>query len=600
MKYFKNAISSWEVWEKDVLTPVKEFYGDKLPEFLDDTKAFYTQKQIYILFNMNYRNMVVRNHSREDFLEQLKLTYIDNIPKLYVATLAFVNDEFQKLLKEENRGDKRVDSGDTLSKTKTKQGVPPSNLTVSDDLSQLNIKNAEYLENALQDAHTSQDYNVLQALKQIINSNVNGVILDWLKKFSNLFSVLVRDEFEWTIALSDVLYGLVEEIKELKKQLDVNDSDDKSLLAKVVALQTQVTGLITTIETNKTLAHTELMDEVNKLTTNITNIEKTLQAKDVELQTNINNAKTELQNLVNTTKTELQNNINAVDAKFANYALKTGGNEFVGIQKFYVSSTTQPYPTVVLDSVVGASNYIGFNRNGRSKAYVGMGSKDNENLYIGTRDNKDLKFEVTGNISFNNKKLSNVGAPTDNTDAVNKQYLDQRLQSVAGFNPDEINGKLNKVDSWVTLGDDTTIKKNTIVQDSVSLKVNKVPSEDLDVVNKLALDNKTKLIGLSYSMGVYYVDAVITKITKTEVMANKLFIIEYDTNLEHVKTMNDLICIGVCLKGYSENNMFCPIETFRYSNGKYLKFVLHTQKEKADLKNMNVRFFLAGTRQMFS
>lgn len=427
----------------------------------------------------------------------------------------------------------------------------------------------------------------------------------------------------------------------------------------------------TVIEANKNLAHKELMDQIGTTNELINNIQTNLQAKDVQLETTINTNKTEAQTNLNNAKTELQNNINGVDAKLANYALKTGGNEFVGIQKFYVSSNTQPYPTVVLDSVVGASNYIGFNRNGRSKAYVGMGSKDNENLYIGTRDNKDLKFEVTGNINFNNKKLSSVGTPTDNTDAATKKYVDDKVTAVSGLDPEKIkndilqnttnlNNLSDSIDKWVTLGDEPQIKKNTRIQASkkllfgnvdnqityspgtgwtdgwtfnsydnktmttpngsraaysinfncttitlggntaftgdgnTSIRGVKTPEFETDAANKKYVDTVGAFLIPDNALGGYYVDGQVVSIVQTELVKDKIYIMEYRTNISHTSSFLNLTCVGVCLRGYSENNTFGPTEVYKRDNK--ICFILLTQKEKA-VQNQNIRLFFMKNKQ---
>ena len=216
MKKFKNIIGNKNDWDTKVLASLKEFFGDKTPEFMDDSKTFYSQNQIFKLFKMNYDEFVVRYSSEQLFLNALILCLLDNLPKLYVSALAFVNDEFQKLLQDENRGTKVVENINSLSKTKNKQGVPPTNLTVSDDLRNLNIKNAEYLENALDNQHVVSNTNLLMNLKSIISSNINGIVLDWLKNFTFLFSTLITTEIDEIVSDKDELVESISFCKFIK------------------------------------------------------------------------------------------------------------------------------------------------------------------------------------------------------------------------------------------------------------------------------------------------------------------------------------------------------------------------------------------------
>lgn len=316
MKYFKNAITSWEDWQIWILNPLLNRFKSKtdsngnyiLPEWIDDTKSFYSQEDIYDLFASNYADMVVRYPTKEDFARNLRLVLLDQLPKLFVATLAFANNEFQKLLIADNRGDITSESMGSTSKQKLKQGIPPSNLKVVSDLSDLNIKNAQYLENAIKDQHLSQYTNLLVNLKQIIASNVNGVILDWLKGFSFLFTSLVTDEFNWSPKLTDILYELEknmdywnqqlaefdQKFQDLEDLVNSDDDNEKTLGAQVVKNTTNIATNTTNIATNTTNI-TNLQNQQNTNTSNIT----TLQNQQKTNASDISTLQTQLSNISN-------------------------------------------------------------------------------------------------------------------------------------------------------------------------------------------------------------------------------------------------------------------------------------------------------------
>lgn len=275
MKKFKHVIENYEMWESRLINFVKEFFGEPLPEFLDDTKTFYNQKQIYILFAKNYNNLIVRFDTNEKFINALQLSLIEYLPQLYVSTLAFVNNEFQKLLDEENRGDKQTGVSLGNGKQKNKQGIPPSNLTIKDDLANLNIKNAEFMENFNKMETSSQVTNLLGNLKQIINSKITSKIFDWLNNFNKLFTPLVKDEFEWNPQLSDILFDLKNKVGALEAIIDANRltiiynelqtqlSDLKKEIDK--AIENATNQNIATLHANIKTLEIKFNDEIKKL-----------------------------------------------------------------------------------------------------------------------------------------------------------------------------------------------------------------------------------------------------------------------------------------------------------------------------------------------
>lgn len=422
MKYFKNAITSWEDWEIWILQPLENFYklkSDTLPEFLDDTQSFYTQEQIYELFNENYANMIVRFNSKEDFSRNLRLVLKDRLPKLFVATLAFVNNEFQKLLIQANRGDIQTQTIGSLTKQKLKQGVPPSNLVMTSDLSDLNIKNAQYLENAIKDSHNSQFTNLLQNLKQIIQSNINGVILDWLKTFSFLFTSLLTDEFDWNRKLTDILYDLNKNMEEVNK--NVADMDDKfQSLEDLVNSDNE-------LEEN-------LNAQVVKNTSNIATIQQDI----TDIQTNITSDKTELDEM----DTTLQENIDAIKQYVIDNYVNINDSQVVNGAKYFTNGLILEQK----ENSDGNTTYSGYIQ------YRDSSNNVLENVgFVSGNDTKN------GNMTYTFQKSKVINVPS--YDTTNSNFGDNSLITKKYMSNVLANYDFSKgIDSYLTMYDDSTVE----------------------------------------------------------------------------------------------------------------------------------------------
>lgn len=444
MKYFKNVIKSWEEWQLLVLNPIKDFFGEKIPEFLDDTKSFYTQNQIYILFSQNYGNMIVRYSTKDDFVSQLKLVYIDRIPKLFVATLAFANNEFQKLLLEENRGDKTTEGVESISKQKMKQGIPPSNLKVVSDLSDLNIKNAEYLENAIKDNHFSQYTNLLTNLKQIISSNVSGVILDWLKGFSFLFTSLLTDEFDWNKKLTDILYDLDKNMQMINENYAEID--------------------------NKLQKFDELL---NSNTEGDENLVKVVAGQTTQIE-NINNGLQDTKNKIEEFKTQnnqvvegLNNKISEINNKFSDYVKLTDNQSIQGVKTFelypVINSTENPpseksivnrkYVDNAVANVAELSNFD-FSKDDQVDIVQGKSFGVNaQGAYAG--QSLENNFVVRPDFTSTNTKIiyENLDESTiDDDTLITKKYVDNLITNGNGdvASTNYVNEKFSQLQNEIT------------------------------------------------------------------------------------------------------------------------------------------------------
>lgn len=74
----------------------------------------------------------------------------------------------------------------------------------------------------------------------------------------------------------------------------------------------------------------------------------------------------------------------------------------------------------------------------------------NKNLVLNSPPNFDIHIDSGGDVAFFNKRLKNVGAPTENNDAVNKSYVDNRIANIdtSRFQlKSDMNNYYTKVDS---------------------------------------------------------------------------------------------------------------------------------------------------------
>ena len=106
-----------------------------------------------------------------------------------------------------------------------------------------------------------------------------------------------------------------------------------------------------------------------------------------------------------------------------NSAVKTTGDQSIaGVKTF-----TGTGEVIKLNSGRDDSAYMsGYKSNNRRIWYFGKGSSSNDEFVIGSTSN--IKLEAANIIHCNNKKLTNVADPANNTDAATKQYVDNRIK----------------------------------------------------------------------------------------------------------------------------------------------------------------------------
>ena len=101
----------------------------------------------------------------------------------------------------------------------------------------------------------------------------------------------------------------------------------------------------------------------------------------------------------------------------------TGDQSIAGVKTF-----TSNNEVIKLNSGNNNSAYIAGYKSGNSRIwYFGKGSSTNDEFVIGSTSN--IKLEAANIIHCNNKKLTNVADPANNTDAATKQYVDNRIKT---------------------------------------------------------------------------------------------------------------------------------------------------------------------------
>ena len=113
---------------------------------------------------------------------------------------------------------------------------------------------------------------------------------------------------------------------------------------------------------------------------------------------------------------------NRVQALETNTVKITGDQSISGVKTF-----TSNNEVIKLNSGNNNATYIAGYKSGNSRIwYFGKGSSSSDEFVIGSTSN--IKLEAANIIHCNNKKLTNVADPANNTDAATKQYVDNRIQ----------------------------------------------------------------------------------------------------------------------------------------------------------------------------
>ena len=114
--------------------------------------------------------------------------------------------------------------------------------------------------------------------------------------------------------------------------------------------------------------------------------------------------------------------------------IRSENNTFTGTNTFTSNSEV-----IKLNSGNNNAAYIAGYKSGNSRIwYFGKGSSTSDEFVIGSTAN--IKLEAATSIHCNNKKLTNVADPAANTDAANKQYVDNRIKTRTETQTINVNG----------------------------------------------------------------------------------------------------------------------------------------------------------------
>ena len=117
--------------------------------------------------------------------------------------------------------------------------------------------------------------------------------------------------------------------------------------------------------------------------------------------------------------TDLEQRVQALET---NAVKITGDQSIAGVKTF-----TSNNEVIKLNSGNNNATYIAGYKSGNSRIwYFGKGSSSSDEFVIGSTSN--IKLEAANIIHCNNKKLTNVADPANNTDAATKQYADNRIK----------------------------------------------------------------------------------------------------------------------------------------------------------------------------
>ena len=117
---------------------------------------------------------------------------------------------------------------------------------------------------------------------------------------------------------------------------------------------------------------------------------------------------------------DLENRVQTLETN----AVKITGDQSIGGVKTFTSTNE----VIKLNSGTNNSAYMAGYKSGNNRIwYFGKGSSTDDNFVIGST--ADIKLEARNVIHCNSKKLTNVADPAANTDAANKQYVDNIIKT---------------------------------------------------------------------------------------------------------------------------------------------------------------------------
>ena len=128
------------------------------------------------------------------------------------------------------------------------------------------------------------------------------------------------------------------------------------------------------------------------------------------------------------------------------------------------------------------ANYAGFYNGNARLGFIGKASANDTSLTL-KAETGDLVLNASGNVNASSKKITNLGAPTDNNDATNKQYVDNNKYGDS-FTKIYENERTNNItnSSWTQVVDYTNMSSNfTITNNTVYEVLLKQNSGNKDV-----------------------------------------------------------------------------------------------------------------------
>lgn len=168
------------------------------------------------------------------------------------------------------------------------------------------------------------------------------------------------------------------------------------------------------------------------------------------------------------------------------------------------------------------ANYVGFYNGNVRLGYIGKNSSNDTNFTIGS-DTGNIKFLAHNNIDCNNKLLFNVLSPTNNNDAANKQYVDNKFGYSSLFSKNDINTN-GYTNAWVHW----TITQNNSISTGYNKFILKIVQNNISY---------TKPFGL-------YVSNVSDK-NASEIMSFKV-VDSSGNNIGSNDNQNNLIEVALC------------------------------------------------------
>ncbi|MGL4617051.1 MAG: hypothetical protein ACRCUM_02335 [Mycoplasmoidaceae bacterium] len=177
MKTFTNIFPTWEIWEQDIINPIKDDFNN--PEWLGTE---FEQRRIYNLLNDHLGDFSHNLKSDKLLKSKCKLIYIDKYPSKYNQDLNFAKLKWAEISNEFFRN---FDENESEGSDETRIASTPDDITYSTDLDDLPINQSQRTK--LKNKITGTQRNLAREFRAQKLANFNNTFIEFLSHFEQYF-----------------------------------------------------------------------------------------------------------------------------------------------------------------------------------------------------------------------------------------------------------------------------------------------------------------------------------------------------------------------------------------------------------------------------